>query len=280
MALALDLAVVHDVHMTINLVHRFVYFAPEAAEEYGALGVTGQGGYFGPRAAPLGAVPPSVVLATFYNFSPAAVVPNTTGLWDKASPAAFQAARFRVVQRALARTGVALSADQVAEARSLIDPVVAGLDLAGKPLAAANAAVALPDDALTALWQQLTVIREWRGDVHIALLIANQLGPCDCMVVQVGTGRFPLSITQATRQWNEAQWADAVARLAARGWVDEAGAMTPAGIAERDRIEADTDRLCAPIWEPIGDAGATRLGELIAPIHEAMVAAGTYAALA
>ena len=54
----MELAAVHDVHMTINLVHRFVYFAPEGAEEYGGLGVTGRAAYFGPRAAPLGAVTP------------------------------------------------------------------------------------------------------------------------------------------------------------------------------------------------------------------------------
>lgn len=275
---AMDPAAVHDVHMMINLVHRFVYFVPETGEEYGALGITGQGAYFGPRAAPLGPVPPEVVLATFYNFSPAAVLPACTGLWDQASPAAFQAARFRVVQRALARVGATLDAEQVAEARSIVDPVVAGLDLAGKPLAAANAAVALPADPLVALWQRLTVIREWRGDAHIALLVANGLGPCDCMVVQVGTGRFPLSITQATRRWDEAQWKAAVDRLAARAWVDAEGAMTEHGIAERDRIEADTDRLCAPIWAPVGDAGARRLTELITPLHDAMVAAGTYAA--
>ena len=128
-----------------------------------------------PEAAPLGPVPPEVVLATFYNFSPAAVLPNCTGLWEQASPAAFQAARFRVVQRALTRVGASLGADALAEARSIIDPVVAGLDLAGKPLAAANAAVALPADPLVALWQQLTIVREYRGDVHIALLVANVL---------------------------------------------------------------------------------------------------------
>ena len=104
--------------------------------------------------------------------------------------------------------------------------------------------------------------------------------PCDCMVLQVGTGRFPLGVTQATRLWDEGEWADSIGRLAARGWVDGDGAMTALGIAERERIEADTDRLCAPVWQPVGEAGARRLGELIRPINGAMEAAGTYAALA
>jgi len=276
----MDPTTVRDVHMAINLVHRFVYFAPEGAEEYAALGLTGRGTYFGSRAAPLGPVPAEVVLATFYNFSPVAVHSAMPGVWDTASPAALQAARFRAVARAIDRVGARLPAEAIAEARSIIDPVVAGLDLAGKALGAANAAVALPDDPMVALWQQVTVIREWRGDVHIAVLLAHEVGPCDCMVLQVGTGRFPLGVTQATRQWNETEWAASIARLAARGWVDTAGAMTDAGIAAREAIEADTDRLCAPMWAGVGEAATARLAELILPVHEAMQAAGTYAALA
>jgi hypothetical protein len=273
-------SVVHDVHMAINLVHRLVYFVPEAGQEYGALGVTGAGGYFGSRSAPMGAVPDEVIIATFYNFSPRAVTSSMPGVWDAASPEKLQAARFRVVGRALDRVGANLSDEQIAEARALIDPVVAGLDLAGKPLAAGNAAVALPDDPLVALWQQLTVVREWRGDVHIALLITNELGPCECLVLQVGTGRFPLRIAQATRRWNETEWEAAVESLRNRGWMTADGTMTAEGIEMRNGIEADTDRLCASIWRPIGDSGAARFGELIMPIHVAMDAAGTYAALA
>jgi hypothetical protein len=256
-----------------------VYFVPEAAEEYGALGVKGRGSYFGPRAAPMGPVPDEVIIATFYNFSPRAVASAMPGVWETASPESLQAARFRVVRRALDRVGVELADAQISEARSLIDPVVAGVDLAGKPLGAANAAVELPDDPLVALWQQLTVLREWRGDAHVSVLVANEVGPCECMVLQVGTGRFPLGVTKATRQWDDQEWTAAIGRLADRGWVDRAGAMTEAGVAERERIEAETDRLCAPCWTPIGDSGASRFAALIAPIHAAMDAAGTYAAL-
>jgi hypothetical protein len=224
-----------------------------------------------------------VILATFYNFSPKAVYGNLAAVqraWAANPPAAIQEARFQVVGRAMARVGVDLSSDLIGEARSLIDPVVAGLELAGRPLAAANTAIAVPEDRLVALWQQVTVLREWRGDAHIAVLVANEVGPCECMVLQVGTGRFPLGITQATRQWSEEEWAAAIERLAARGWVDADGAMTDVGLAERERIEVETDRLCAPVWASVGDHGAARFAALIAPIHEAMAAAGTYAALA
>jgi len=271
---------VHDVHMAINLVHRLVYFVPEAAQEYSAFGVSGAGGYFASRSAPMGAVTDDVVVATFYNFSPLAVRSAMPGMWDAASPAQWQQARFRVVQRALARAGASLPSDHIEEARSLIDPVVSALDIGGKPLAAGNAAVALPDDPLVALFQQITVVREWRGDAHISVLVANQVAPCDCLVWQVCTGRFPLRIAQVTRRWSDEEWAGAQDRLRAQGWMDADGTVTPAGVEERERLEAETDRLCEPIWKPIGENGATRLAELITPIHDAMQAAGTYGALA
>ncbi len=279
----MDRSVVHDVHMAINLAHRFIYFVPEAAEEYATFGVSGRGPYFASRAAPLGTVPDEVVLATFYNFSPAAVSAAMPGMWAAAGPDQWQAARFRAASRALERVIGApglLAVAEIAEARSILERVVAGLDLAGKPLGAANAGLVFPEDPLAALWQQVTVLREWRGDVHIALLVANDIGPCPCMVLQVGTGRFPLGITQATRQWDETQWAAAITELAGRGWVDAAGTMTAAGTAARERLEDDTDRLCSAMWSPVGEAGATRLAELLGRVHAAMDAAGTYAALA
>ena len=278
----MDHTVVRNVHTAISMAHRLVYFVPEASEEYAAIGVEpGRGAYFASRTAPMGVVSDKVILATFYNFSETAVrTAEIEKAWAAASPEALQAARFRAVRRALDRVGFSMTTEQIVEARALIDPVVKGLSLAGKPLAAANASVALPNDPLLALWQQATVIREWRGDVHIALLIANEIGPCACMVLQVGTGRFPLGVTQATRQWNEQQWAEAIVELGVRGWVDGNGAMTPAGTAAREQLEDDTDRLCARIWKPIGEVGAKRLTELLDPIHAAMSAAGTYGALA
>jgi hypothetical protein len=270
---------VREVSVAINVAHWFIYFVPEAAEEAAKLGVTGRGpAYFAFRSAAMGAVPWQVALATFYNFSPRAVRPMT-GVWDAASPEQWQAARFVVADRGLRRVGVNLTADQIAEARSLIDPVVAGADYAGKTLAAANASVALPSDPLVALWQQITVLREWRGDAHLVVLAGNRLGPCDCNVIQTATGRVPTALMRATRRWNDEEWAAATARLVARGWLGADGTVTDAGTAARERIEVETDEHCAVLWAPIGDAGARRLASLITPINDAFTAAGTYAQL-
>lgn len=272
----MDLNAVREVSLTINATHLFVYFIPEAPEEAAKLGVTEYGpAYFAFRSAPMGAVPWQVTLAAFYNFSPRSVQ-VMAGVWDTATPEEWQAARFAAVDRALQRVDVSLTADQIAEARSLIGPVVASADYAGKTMAAANASVPLPADPLVALWQQITVLREWRGDAHVTVLAANDLGPCDCNVLQTATGHFPEAIARATRLWDDVEVAAATTRLVARGWLNADGTATDAGIAAREQIEVETDEHCAALWTPIGDANIRRLTSLIMPIHDAFTAARTY----
>ncbi|MFF9044954.1 hypothetical protein [Streptomyces parvulus] len=272
----MDLTVVRDVGRAVSAAHLFIYLAPESAEEAVGLGVTDRGrAYLAFRSAAMGEVPWRVTLAAFYNFSPRAVR-AMTGVWDAAPPERWQAARFLAAGRAMRRVGVPLTEDHVAEARSLIDPVVAGADHAGKVLAAANASVALPADPLAALWQQITVVREWRGDAHLVVLAANGLGPCDCLVLHTATGPLTTALARTTRQWDDEEWSAATARLVARGWLDADGVVTDAGRAARERIEAETDEHCAALWAPVGNAGARRFASLIAPIAEAFTEAGTF----
>ncbi|MET8472085.1 hypothetical protein ABZY90_04420 [Streptomyces sp. NPDC006422] len=269
----MDLRAVREVSRAVSAAHLFIYLAPETVEEAAGLGVTDRGpAYLAFRSAAMGAVPWQVVLAAFYNFSPRAVR-AMEGVWGVAPPERWQAARFRAAGRAMRRVGVHLTDDHLAEARSLIDPVVAGADCAGKVLAAANASVALPSEPLVALWQQITVVREWRGDAHLVVLADNGLGPCDCLVLHTATGSLPTALVRATRQWDDEEWGAATARLVARGWLDSDGVLTDAGSAARERIEVETDEHCAALWEPIGNTGARRLSSLIAPIADAFAAA-------
>jgi hypothetical protein len=267
---------VREVSNAINATHRFIYFVPETFQEAAEFGVTDRmAAYFAFRSAAMGSVPWQVTLATFYNFAPR-VVQTMEGVWGAASPEQWQASRFVAVDRAMRRIGIDLTDEQVEEARALLDPVVAAADYAGKPLAAANASVELPAEPLAALWQQLTVLREWRGDAHLVVLADNHVGPCDCNVIHTATGGLPVSLVRATRKWNDEEWAAATQRLVARGWVNEDGTATEAGAAARERIEVETDELCDELWAPIGEAGALRLASLITPIDAAFVAAGTF----
>ena len=187
----LSLKTVARVHDITTMFHAFVYFAPEAAEEYEAVGVQGRSGYFASRSAPLGPVSAEVVTATFYNFSPDLVRSAIDGVWDHVTPDEVQRARWRAAARILDTTvAEAMTDADLAEALDVVESRVAALSYAGRPLAAANASVLrlldepeFSGNGLLRLWQLVTILREWRGDAHIGLLIAEPLDGCECTVV-------------------------------------------------------------------------------------------------
>src|SRR5579864_8230539 len=68
-------------------IHAVTYFAPEGRSAYEQAGLRGfWRGYFAGRAAPLGAVGPAVVTASFFNFAPAFVARAIPGVWQLTTP--------------------------------------------------------------------------------------------------------------------------------------------------------------------------------------------------
>lgn len=269
-----DGSISQRLHQVIQPVHSFIYFAPEAVAEYAELGYTQAGGYFAGRGAALGPVGAEVITATFFNFCPRTVAAGTPASWTRADTDAVQHARYRAVGAALARLAPgALSAEDVAEATEICRRICDRIGYEGKPLAAANRAAPLPDDPLVRLWQLVTVIREWRGDAHVAVLCAEPLSALEALVLE-GNRSLPIALLKATRGWTDDEWADTVARLAARGDVTEAGELTDAGNARRDAIEARTDRANLPLWETVGEEASLRLHDLLVPLRTAIITNG------
>jgi len=107
-------------------------------------------GYFAGRAAPMGAVPSAVVEATFYNFAPCMVSRAIPDAWGFATPEHVLEARLTGVGRALEKMlGPSASAQTVRQAAELGRAAIEGLNVAGRPLAAANLALPIPDDPST-----------------------------------------------------------------------------------------------------------------------------------
>jgi len=94
-------------------------------------------------------------------------------------------------------------------------------------------------------------------------------------VLAAAAGRSDREWLMRARGWDDVAWDDAVARLAERRWLVE-GELTADGLAIVAAIEADTDRLALGPWRALGDVGCDRLGELLAPVRRAVVAAGDW----
>ncbi|MCH7787954.1 MAG: hypothetical protein IH940_00760 [Acidobacteria bacterium] len=275
----MDLGVIAKLGANLNLLHGFIYFAPEAAEEYRSLGLTDAQPYFASRAAPLGAVPAEVVVATFFNFNPEFVRAAIPSAWDVAKPTDIEAARLRGARRVLDRAWADIDPTHIDEASEIVGSVIANIGFEGRPLAAANSSIALPDDAHTCLWQQITVLREWRGDAHVAALVSAPVNALEALVLHAGTGQVPADILMRTRHWSESAWAETLSRFVELGLTDSDGSLTEAGQEFRGDIENRTDRACHAMAESIGEEQVTRLLELLRPLRRALQADGAFARL-
>jgi len=276
MSKPVTLETVARLHQSTTLFHVFIYFAPEVAGEYRKVGMEGRTGYFGSRAAAMGAVPAEVVISTFYNFAPGVVRRAMDGLWATTTPQQAQAARWAAAGAILnEHVRPVMSDEAVEEATAILQTAVDNLSWPGRPLAAGNAAVLAdcPADNLVYLWQLATVVREWRGDTHIALLVAEPLDGTECTVITHAL-KGGKGFTKAARAWPDDQWDTAVARLIQQGWISAEDTLTEDGRVRRARVEDRTDELSARIWSGQDDETINRLGDLLQPGVDALTAAG------
>lgn len=257
--------------------HATLYFAPEARQVAADLGhdVSSRWpSYFAWRTAPLGAAGPELVTATYYTFSPRLIARHLPRIWTVADPAKVLDARLLAMDRALTSlTGGRLSAAQLADAARLARQAAENAGCAARPLAAANRDLPWPDAPHLVLWQAATVLREHRGDGHLAALLTCGLDPCEALVSFAAIGAAPTADFMG-RGWSAQEWSDARHRLAARGWIAPDGTATERARKEREAIERTTDRLAAGPWRALGQSRAERLAQLLQPVLGAVFEAG------
>jgi hypothetical protein len=247
--------------------HAVLYYAPEAFEEAAALGYETADrwpSYFAWRAAALGPVGPVRVASAFYSFSPEKVARHVPAAWQVADPADVLAARLRAVDRTY-RTLLGeevLEGPALAEAARLARRAAESAGLEGRPLTAAHAELPWPDAPHLVLWQAATILREHRGDGHLAALIAAGLDPVESLVSFAAVGAAPETVFES-RGWSEDEWKAARDRLTARGLLDADGAATDEGRALRTEVERRTDELAAGPWDTLGPDATTQLADLL-----------------
>jgi hypothetical protein len=194
--------------------------------------------------------------------------------WKAASPEAVLKARQRGIDRAY-RTlfGDRADSPELAEAAALARRAAEAANTAGRPLAAANAALDWPDAPHLQLWHAATILREHRGDGHLAALLVAGLDPVESLVSFAATGAAFMERFES-RGWSAGEWTAARDGLAARGLVDDDGTATEAGRALRRTVEEDTDRLAAQPWQSLAAAEVDRLVELLGEFWVAVLSSG------
>lgn len=256
-------------------IHAVGYFAPEPREALKQAGYRGFWmGYFAGRAAPLGTAGPELVHALFYNFSFERVAHALPSAWEFAPPSAAIDARTAGSVAALRRAlGAAADGPEVARAAELASVAATAAPPEGRGLFASYRALPEPSEPLTRLWHAATLLREHRGDGHIAALLTAGIGGRESHVVQHLAVGNPREVYRVARDFDDAEWERCHASLRSKGLADADG-LTAHGKAVKAEVEQRTDELAAPAYAALRAEEQRELESLLRPIARAVVAAG------
>src|SRR5690349_12530112 len=255
------------------------YFADESNAELAALGHrTYWDGYFASRAAPLGRVPAQVVHAAFYSFADGEAARHIPSAWETVPPeVSFAAWRRgsaasvrRIVGEELAQSpGLARAADLTTKA-AMSAPT------AGRVMYAGWRALEVPSDPVTRLWHSATMLREHRGDGHVAALVGARIGGTEAHVLSaLDMGIHPPESFGRIHHLPKKRLAEVMDGLRERGLVDTDGCFTDAGREVKQGIEALTDELATPPYDALSPAELDELIAELEPITATLVAAGS-----
>ena len=244
------------------------YSADEPNEAMFALGFTNYWDtYFAGRAAPLGLVPAEVVDALFYNFAPGEVARHIPNVWRTTTPEAAIAARQMGCAKALRRIlGDHVDSPAFARAAELLLKAATSAPFEGRPMYAALRAIPIPGDVVARLFHAASLLREHRGDGHIAALMVEGVGGLEAHVLLALDMGMPAERFGRIHHLPAAQLAAVIDGMRDRGLIGDDGWLSEQGRAVKQRVEAFTDDLAAKPYESLEpdelDELVTTLGPL------------------
>jgi hypothetical protein len=272
-------AAARRLHGLVEPIHLVTYFSNEPTDALVALGLRDNywDGYFAGRAAPLGRVPAEVVHAVFYNFADGEVACHIPRVWNTTSPEAALAARERGSVVALTRIlGDLADAPGLARAADLATRAATSAPTEGRILYAALRALPLPEEPVARLWHAATLLREHRGDGHIAALVAAGIGGTEAHVLHALSQNIPAEKFGRIHHLPADRLARVVDGIRARGLIDASGWLSDAGRKTKERIESLTDELAAPAYSSLEPSGLEQLIADLEPISATLEAAGSH----
>jgi hypothetical protein len=247
----------------------WIFWDPGAVARYERLGLPGPLGYIASRAAPLAPAGPDAVIAAFGSISALGirlacdlVAQHTTfdDVWH---------ARDETVLDGLRAHAPAIL-DPLAALGPVLWPIVDDLPTVGRVLFAAHLRMPRPADPVLSGWHAVNCVREWRGDLHWALVATAGLDGISASILHNAWLGYE-------RDWLPSSRGSAPAEIE-RGWVDlearglvRGGEVTPEGIALRQHIEDETDRLTTEPWKRLGEQRARRFAAEYEPPCEALL---------
>lgn len=226
-------------------------WSPEAAQRYVELGLTDWfAAYVWERAAALGTPPTPLAVAGLGVFAPGLAGP----LYESAVAVLSRDDVVRVRLEEPGRTVRRLLGDIDADATRVVTALRRGIDAAdatARPMFAGLSADPWPADALARLVHACNLLREHRGDSHLAACAVAGLDPVEMNILTGLYCGYPLLAYVATRGWSDAEQGAAVDRLRSRGLID-GDELSAAGLTLRVGLEEQTDAMQRSVIDAIG----------------------------
>jgi hypothetical protein len=213
-----------------------------------------------------------VIAAAFAAFKPAVVERAVTSGWAKTDPGPLLDARLAGATDQLTRL-LGEPTDDVERAADLLFSLTDGVDPSGRMLFSGLSVLPAPDTPVARLWRAADLVREHRGDGHIAAWISRTSSCEITALTELSWGLRPGAYV-FTRGWSPEDVEAARERLRERGLL-EGDALSDAGRAFREEIERDTDLAEREIITRLGDR-ADELFEMLAGMTKAIVDGGGY----
>jgi hypothetical protein len=254
------------------------FFSEEPNDAMVALGFRNYwDGYFAGRSAPLGRVPAEVVHAAFYSFADGEVARHVPKVWETTTPEAAHEAREQGCVAALRRIlGDLVETPELRRAAELLAKASVSAPTEGRIMYAGLRTLAMPDEPVARLWHAANMLREHRGDGHVAALVSERIGGTEAHVLSaLASGIYPAESFGRIHHLPKSRLAEVMNGLRDRGLLDASGRLTDAGSATKERIEALTDALAAAPYDGLTPLELDQLITLLEPISGKLQAAGS-----
>jgi hypothetical protein len=230
--------------------------------------------YFAGRAAPLGITPAEVVDALFYNFAPGEVARHIPKVWSITTPeAAIEARRAGCTKALRAILGDHVNTPAFARATELLLTAATSAPVEGRPMYAALRSLPIPDDPVTRLFHAASLLREHRGDGHIAALMIEGIGGLEAHVLLALDMGMPAERFGRVHHLPAAQLGAVIAGMRDRGLIGEDGWLSDTGRAVKQRVESLTDDLAAKPYECLEPGELDELDAALEPLAALLNAA-------
>jgi hypothetical protein len=251
----------------------WIFWDPGAVRRYTDLGlpegVAGPLGYMAARCAPLAGAGPDAVIAAFGSISPMAIRGVFGLLGSPERFAGFWEARDEAVVAGL-RDHASDIIEPLSELGPLLWPVVEQLPLVGRTFFGAHLAMPRSEDPLLSGWHAVNCLREWRGDTHWALVVAEGLTHAEASILHNAWLRYEDDWLPKSRGTSDDDLDAGWRALTDRG-LAEGRRVNQDGLALRQRIEDETDRLTTLPWRLLGEERSRWFAEQFEPPCELLL---------